>query len=198
MSPSPSNSNTNTNNKTNAAVLPILPLRVLFPKSANARQRAILHEFASKNGLLHYSIGEAENKSRRIVLERPDEKEETRSGNNTVEIDEDENDGTSLSEPTDEYLCDIVRTHFQIDLKSFDEYDIVEKNDDEQKKNNKNRQTNASTSAASITTISEWTTKTLHLLELERVEEIAQSLDALNTSTSKKKGQHKNLSLIHI
>ena len=192
MSPSPSNSNTNTNNKTNAAVLPLLPLRVLFPKSANARQRAILHEFASKNGLLHYSIGEAENKSRRIVLERPDEKEETRSGNNTVEIDEDENDGTSLSEPTDEYLCDIVRTHFQIDLKSFDEYDIVEKNDDEQKKNNKNRQTNASTSAASITTISEWTTKTLHLLELERVEEIAQSLDALNTSTSKKKGQHKN------
>lgn len=192
MSPSPSNSNTNTNNKTNAAVLPILPLRVLFPKSANARQRAILHEFASKNGLLHYSIGEAENKSRRIVLERPDEKEETRSGNNTVEIDEDENDGTSLSEPTDEYLCDIVRTHFQIDLKSFDEYDIVEKNDDEQKKNNKNRQANASTSAASITTISEWTTKTLHLLELERVEEIAQSLDALNTSTSKKKGQHKN------
>ena len=192
MSPSPSNSNTNTNNKTNADVLPILPLRVLFPKSANARQRAILHEFASKNGLLHYSIGEAENKSRRIVLERPDEKEETRSGNNTVEIDEDENDGTSLSEPTDEYLCDIVRTHFQIDLKSFDEYDIVEKNDDEQKKNNKNRQTNASTSAASITAISEWTTKTLHLLELERVEEIAQSLDALNTSTSKKKGQHKN------
>ena len=192
MSPSPSNSNTNTNNKTNAAVLPILPLRVLFPKSANARQRAILHEFASKNGLLHYSIGEAENKSRRIVLERPDEKEETRSGNNTVEIDEDENDGTSLSEPTDEYLCDVVRTHFQIDLKSFDEYDIVEKNDDEQKKNNKNRQANASTSAASITTISEWTTKTLHLLELERVEEIAQSLDALNTSTSKKKGQHKN------
>ena len=76
---------------------------------------------------------------------------------------------------------------FRFDLKSFDEYDIVEKNDDEQKKNNKNRQTNASTSAASITTISEWTTKTLHLLELERVEEIAQSLDALNTSTSKKK-----------
>ena len=197
MSASPSNSNTNTNNKTNAAVLPPLPLRVLFPKSANARQRAILHEFASKNGLLHYSIGEAENKSRRIVLERPDEKEETRSGNNTVEIDEDENDGTSLSEPTDEYLCDIVRTHFQIDLKSFDEYDTVEKNDDEQKKkkttkNNKSRQTNASTSAASITTISEWTAKTLHLLELERVEEIAQSLDALNTSTSKRKGQHKN------
>ncbi|CAL6328096.1 unnamed protein product [Bathycoccus prasinos] len=192
MSPSPPNSNTNTNNKTNAAVPPLLPLRVLFPKSANARQRAILHEFASKNGLLHYSIGESENKSRRIVLERPDEKEETCSGNNTVEIDEDENDGSSLSEPTDEYLCDIVRTHFQIDLKSFDEYDIVEKNDDEQKKNNKSRQTNASTSAASITTISEWTAKTLHLLELERVEEIAQSLDALNTSTSKKKGQHKN------
>ena len=197
MPPSPSYSNTNTNNKTNAAVLPPLPLRVLFPKSANARQRAILHEFASKNGLLHYSIGEAENKNRRIVLERPDEKEGTCSENNTVEIDEDENDGTSLSEPTDEYLCDIVRTHFQIDLKSFDEYDTVEKNDDEQKKkkttkNNKSRQTNASTSAASITTISEWTTKTLHLLELERVEEIAQSLDALNTSTSKRKGQHKN------
>ena len=135
--------NTNTNNKTNAAVLTLLPLRVLFPKSANARQRAILHEFASKNGLLHYSIGGAENKSRRIVLERPDEKEETRTGNNTVEIDEDENDGTSLSEPTDEYLCDIVRTHFQIDLKSFDEYDIVEKNDDEQKKKNKNKSSEA-------------------------------------------------------
>ena len=44
-------------------------IRVLFPKNANARQRAILHEFASSNGLKHYSIGEVENKTRQIVLE---------------------------------------------------------------------------------------------------------------------------------
>ena len=56
----------------------------------------------------------------------------------TVEIDEEESDGTSLSEPTDEYLCDIVRTHFQIDLKSFDEYekeeDTEQKEEDEEQR----------------------------------------------------------------
>ena len=190
--PSSSSSSSEKKKKKKSTSIEAVPIRVLFPKSANARQRAILHEFAAKYGLKHYSIGDAENKTRRIVLEKLLNDEEKFSANNIVEIDEDESDGTSLSEPTDEYLCDIVRTHFQIELKSFDEYDNKDDNVGEKEKQ-KNRNFDASTAAASMITISEWTTKTLQLLEMERVEEIAQSLDALNTSTTtSKKGQHKN------
>jgi ATP-dependent RNA/DNA helicase IGHMBP2 len=189
--PSSSSSSSEKKKKKKSTSIEAVPIRVLFPKSANARQRAILHEFAAKYGLKHYSIGDAENKTRRIVLEKLLNDEEKCSAN-IVEIDEDESDGTSLSEPTDEYLCDIVRTHFQIELKSFDEYDNKDDNVGEKEKQ-KNRNFDASTAAASMITISEWTTKTLQLLEMERVEEIAQSLDALNTSTTtSKKGQHKN------
>ena len=167
-------------------------IRVLFPKNANARQRAILHEFASTNGLKHYSIGEVENKTRQIVLETSTlstEEDAKEKCSTTVEIDEEKSDGTSLSEPTDEYLCDIVRTHFQIDLKSFDEYEKEE--DTEQKKKTKNKGRNADTVAPAGITISQWTTKTLSLLEMERVEEIAQSLDALNANASKSSSKRK-------
>ena len=74
-------------------------IRVLFPKNANARQRAILHEFASTNGLKHYSIGEVENKTRQIVLETSTlstEEDAKDKCSTTVEIDEEESDGTRM------------------------------------------------------------------------------------------------------
>ena len=89
FSPSSSSSSEKKKKKKSTSIEAV-PIRVLFPKSANARQRAILHEFAAKNGLKHYSIGDAENKTRRIVLEKLLNDEEKCSANNIVEIDEDE------------------------------------------------------------------------------------------------------------
>jgi ATP-dependent RNA/DNA helicase IGHMBP2 len=168
--------------------------RVLFPKKCTARQRALLHEFAERNNLKHFSTGTDD--ARRINIESVTTDTTAHTGDNdhelVCEIDEEEADGTTVAQPSDQMLCEIIKTHFALDIERLGDFDS---DDDERSATKGRKRSNDIIKTIKNVSVSEWTTKTLELLEMERAEELAQSLDTLNLLITKDNKQSTSTSL---